>query len=126
MMKTEKLITLRELSKMLGVPTVQLRRFCDQGLIRGVRRNRVGYRVLDEEQQELLGELWRLTQAGFSTAELKKYLALKEAGAVGAAERRGLLQTKKRQLWQKIEDLQAGIDYLERQEELIERETAEK
>jgi hypothetical protein len=54
--------------------------------------------------------------------ELKKYTRLFRQGEETLAERKAMLETQKRQLWQELEDKQQGIDFLERQVELIERE----
>jgi len=41
--------------------------------------------------------------------------------AEATEERLAMLRTHKRQVWQELEDLQATIDFLERQEESIDK-----
>lgn len=59
-----------------------------------------------------------------SQAELKQYTRLFRQGKDTLAERKAMLETQKRQLWQELEDRQQGIDFLERQTELIDQELA--
>ena len=66
--------------------------------------------------------LLELRQAGFKPADLKRYARLFRQGAETLPERKALLETQKRQLWQELEERQQSIDYLERQIELIDQE----
>lgn len=45
--------------------------------------------------------------------ELKKYVRLCRTGQKTVPERKALLETQKRQLWQELEDIQAGINFIE-------------
>lgn len=61
-----------------------------------------------------------LSRMGFTTKDLRHYIALcREDTKVAQAERVAMLRTHKRQAWQELEDLQATIDFLEREEEAI-------
>lgn len=114
--------TIKDASIQLGVPGYALRRLCNSGLIPNVRRNQRGFRVLEDWQIEYARTLLGLKQAGLKQTELKKYTRLFRQGEETSAERKAMLETQKRQLWQELEDKQQGIDFLERQVELIERE----
>lgn len=111
--------TLKQAGQRLDVPVDVVRKICKMGLIRGIRRKRNGYRVLSEEQMEVLGVLARLRQAGFEMGELKKYANLQRQGDKTIPERKGMLETQKRQLWLQLQDLQKGIDYIERTIEIL-------
>lgn len=114
--------TLSQASQMLGVSTAILRRLCNTGLIPGVKRDWRGYRMLSEEQVDNARVFLELRKLGFSKAELKKYSGLLRKGKAAAPDRKAMLETQKRQLWQELEDCQHGIDFLERQVELLDRE----
>lgn len=113
--------TLREVSQELGIPTHNLRRFCDKGLIRGVRRKRGGYRILNESQVERAQMLENLRRIGFSYNDMKRFVRLEGKGDATILERKAMLETKRRQLWQQVEELQDGIDFVERKIEVFDK-----
>lgn len=112
-------ITARQAANQLGVSPQTIRRFCNHGLLYNVRRTRTGYRIFTPAQVDELNLAVHLRACGLSLAETKKYLRLSRVGASTASERKLLLQTKKRQLWLQLSDLRKNIDFIERQEELI-------
>lgn len=111
--------TIREAAKRLGLATSTIRYYCSRGLVRHVRRSRKGYRVFTTEQLDWLHTLHGLRQAGFSIEELRKYAQLHYSEGDTLALQKSLLATQKRQLWQQLEDIKSGIDFIERQEELL-------
>lgn len=115
-------ITVKSASEQLGVSVDTLRRLCNSGLIPHVRRNHLGFRVLESWQIDYARTMLGLKQAGLKPAELKKYTSLFRRGPGTLAERKAILETRKRQLWQELEDRQQGIDFIERQVELIDQE----
>lgn len=106
---------------MLDVSRGVLLRFCNSGLVPGIRRNRLGHRTFEEWQVNHIRTLLGLRQAGFNKADLKYYVRLLRQGDQTLPERKALFETQKRQLWQQLEDLQQGIDFLERQVEHIDQ-----
>ena len=72
----EKTYTLKQVSGQLGIPVYTVRRLCNAGLVAGIRRNRNGYRVLNEEQVNELGMFVKLLRAELTMGELKKYARL--------------------------------------------------
>lgn len=112
---------MREVSERLGVKSQVLRRYCNRGFVPGMIRVLPGRpRVFTEGQVDYLRLALFLTRAGFTTKDLRKYVALlRKGGAEADAERKAMLTTHKRQVWQELEDLQKTIDFIERQEELI-------
>lgn len=113
--------SLKEAGRVLGVSVYEVRHYCDRGLVRGVKRRRNGYRYLDEAQLEWIGTLVRLRKCGFGVKEMKKYARLAWRGDETLLERKAMLETQKRQLWQEIYALQEGIDAAERLEELMDK-----
>jgi len=53
--------------------------------------------------------------------ELKKYVALCRRGDSTIPERKAMLETKKRQLWQELEEIHTGIDFIERKTEVLDK-----
>lgn len=117
----EQKVTMREVSERLGVKSQVLRRYCNRGFVPGMMRVLPGQpRVFTEEQISYLRSALFLTRAGFTTKDLRKYIMLlRRGGAEADVERKAMLATHKRQVWQELEDLQETIDFIERQEELI-------
>lgn len=119
----ENTYTLKQASLALGVSVYEVRHYCDRGLVRGVRRRRNGYRYLSEKQLEWVGILVMLRKCGFGIKEMKKYVRLAEQGEGTLQERKAMLETQKRQLWQEIYALQEGIDTAERLGELMDTDS---
>lgn len=107
------------MSGQLGIPVYTVRRLCNAGLVVGIRRNRNGYRVLNEEQVNELGMFVKLLRAELTMGELKKYARLQRQGGKTLQERKGMLETQRRQLWLKIQELQEGIGFIERTMEIL-------
>ncbi len=121
MQEQKQLLSMKRAGEALGIRTHTVRRYCNQGLVPHVRRGRNGYRMLEDWQIEWLKTLVFLERCGFNKKELKKYVSLCRKGGATLGERKEMLATKKRQMWQKIEDLQENIDFVERREEIFER-----
>lgn len=115
-----------EASSALQISQSTIRHLCNTGLVPHVRRGRRGQRLLAEWQLNHIRTILDLRQAGLSKAELKRYARLFREGKFTLPERKALLETQKRQLWQELEDLQRGIDILERQIELIDQSLHQK
>lgn len=124
-MDTTELHTVKQASEMLEVPKYTIRKFCNQGLVPHVKRARNRYRVFTPEQINWLKTLIHLRESGMSTAELKKYAALCRSGKSSILERKAILETKKRQLWQELEDIQSNIDFIERKIEIFDKNLSE-
>lgn len=116
----ERKITMREASERLGVKSRVLRRYCNLGFVPGLAHCLPGQkRTFTAEQVDYLRQADFLVKAGFTTKDLRKYLMLLRKGEIANAERKAMLVTHKRQVWQELEDLQKTIDFIERQEELL-------
>lgn len=110
----EELNTTKQASQILGVPKYTIRSYCNKGLVPHVRRARNGYRIFTPGQVDWLRTIIKLRAAGMGINELKKYVALCRKGNSTIVERKAMLETQKRQLWQELENIQAGIDFIER------------
>lgn len=114
-------VKIGEVSKILGVSPQRLRKYCNANIVPGVRPMRLGkHRTFTPEQIDLLRQAIWLSRAGFTMKDLREYVKLGQTkGKTAKAKQCEMLRTHKRQVWQQLEDLQATIDYLERQEELL-------
>lgn len=108
-----KAYTIRQASELLGVKTGTLRHYCNLGLISGLKRNRAGQRIFSEEQFNQLRNIAYFFRCELTSREIKNYLRS------SPAEQKQILGTKKQQLWQKLDTIRQNIDFIERQEDLI-------
>lgn len=121
---TQEQYNIRQLSQEFHIPSQTLRRFCSRGLVPGVRRTRTGRLTFTLEQATWLRTLVFLQSCGFSSSELKRYATLCRQGNGTIPERKAMLETKKRQIWQTIEDAQANIDFIERKTDIFDQALA--
>lgn len=115
--------TVAQACEILGASRNVVRKILKRGTIRGIKRQRNKYRVLDAEQLELLRTLYCLNRGGATIRDLKKYASLEYSGATTLPERKAILETKKRQMWEKLKELQTAIDFIERKVEIIDQTT---
>lgn len=113
-----------EASTALNVTPKVVRGLCSSGLIPYVKRDRLGHRVFTEDQLNHARVILGLRQAGLKKAELRRYTNLVRQGDSTLAERKALLETERRQAWQRHDSIQHNIDFMERQIELIDQELA--
>ncbi len=114
--------TIRQASEQIGISVWTVRRLCRNGMVPYVRRSRAGYQVLTAEQVNLIKTLVALEKAGMPRKSLKRFAGLLRQGDQSLPERKAMLETQRRQFWQELEDIQRGIDVIERQIEIIDRE----
>lgn len=108
-----KTYTIRQASDLLSIKTGTLRHYCNLGLIPGLKRNRAGQRIFSEEQFNQLRNIAYFFRCELTSREIKKYLHS------SPAEQKQILGTKKQQLWQKLDAIRQNIDFIERQEDLL-------
>ena len=123
-MEAEGLITISEAGEKLGVSAKTLRRLCNLGLVPGVRRDYRRRRVFSDGQVDHMRTLLGLRRAGFSNRELRSFVWMCRQGRGTLPKRKATLETQKRQLWKELQARQEGIDFLERQIELIDKALA--
>lgn len=114
--------TIKQVSEMLKMPAAAIRYFCNSGLVPYVRRDSRYHRVFEDWQINHIRIILGLRQAGLSKPELRRYARLVRQGRKTLPERKAMMETQKRQLWQDLENIRQGIDFLERQVELIDTE----
>lgn len=117
----EEFYTINQVCEILQAPKHVIRRLLNNGLVRGIKRQSNHYRVLNRQQLELLRTFYYLSRSGMSMKELRKYSGLEYGGSKTIPERKAILETKRRQIWENLKDLQETIDYIERQIEIFDK-----
>ena len=115
---TPETYTTADVCKQLNVARHAITNLCRRGYIPHIKHNKHGRRIFSQEQVDLIAILLKMRQAGFTSAELRQYSRLYRQGESTAEQRLAMLTTRKHQLRQNIKNLQASIDFIERQEEL--------
>lgn len=112
-----------EFSKACGLPVSVLRYYDEQALLSPVYIDQfTGYRYYDEQQLEVCRRIQELKSAGFTLAEIKKFLT------AGSGERERLFQHKKEALTETLKKLEAlretmtGVDFMNTSNKAILRE----
>ncbi len=117
----EKFYTVSDICRELNASRGQIKRLLNNGLVRGVKYRKNGYRVIDAKQLDQLRTFYYLSRSGMKMKELKAYARLEYADKNTIPERKAILETKKRQMWEKLKDLQENIDFIERKIEIWEK-----
>lgn len=114
--------TIKQAATQLKVSPGTIRHYYRIGLLPNTKRAKNGYRILTPEQLVQTENLIFLKRCGLANREIRHYINLERQGSDTIPERKALLATKKRQLWQQLEDIQENIDFIERQTEIFDQE----
>ena len=115
----EETYTVSQACEILGAPKYTIRRIIRNGLVRGVKRQRNYYQALSKGQLDSLRIFYYLNRSGVGLRDLKKYASLEANDQ--AADQKAFLETKKRQFWEELKDMQDTIDLIERKIECLEK-----
>lgn len=116
--------TVKQAAARLKTSPGTIRHYYRIGLLPNAKRAKNGYRILTPEQLAQTRNLIFLKRCGLTNREVRRYINLERQGNDTIPERKALLATKKRQLWQQLEDIQENIDFIERQTEIFDQELA--
>lgn len=103
--------SLKEISKKFNLNPHTLRYYEKEGLLREVQRNTQGIRIYSEENIQQLENIQCLKKAGLSLKEIQTFLY--EFNAQSSAERAQFFQKQAILLQNKIQDLQASLEWTE-------------
>lgn len=109
----EKLFTMMQVCRELGMTYQTLKFYCNQGLVPNVKRDRNNRRVFSANDVEWLRGLTCLKRCGMSIGEMKEYLDLCLEGPESIPERKAMLDGKRERLVAQLADVQASIDYID-------------
>ena len=102
----------RDVARVTGVSTDTLRHYERKGLLPRVNRTAAGYRQYSAATVERVLLIQRALIVGFSLADLKRVLALRDLGGSPCVGVRGLVGERLEQLNRRIEEMLALRDAL--------------
>ena len=118
-------MTIAEVSKLFGLSADTLRYYERIGLIPDVNRNKSGIRDYTEENCRWVEFIKCMRSAGLQIEAIIEYVTLFQQGDASIEARKQLLVEQRRQLVEKMEDMQKTLDRLndkiERYEQLVMR-----
>lgn len=98
--------TIGKLALAAGVSSDTIRHYEKEGLLAAARKTGAGYRLYDEQALRRLRFIRQAQQCGFSLAEIRELLTLKNSDAACCKDVRSVAIGKKLQLEHKIKALQ--------------------
>ena len=111
-MAEERLFTMMQVCRELGMTYQTLKFYCNQGLVPNVKRDRNNRRVFSANDVEWLRGLTCLKRCGMSIQEMKEYLALCLEGPSTIPQRKVLLEKKQQALRESIRELEDSVAYI--------------
>lgn len=108
--------TMMQACRELGMTYQTLKFYCNQGLVPNVKRDKNNRRVFDERDVEWLRGLGCLKRCGLSTEEMREYLDMCLEGKSSIPARKAFLAEKREKLVERLAEVQASIDYIDRKQ----------
>lgn len=105
--------SMKETCEIVGMTYENLKFYCKEGLIPNVKRDKNNYRIFDDNNIGWIKSLSCLKKCGMSISEMKVYLDLCLKGQTTIPERKKILAEKRKDLIDKINDLQKSVDYID-------------
>lgn len=106
-------MTIAEVSKKYGLTADTLRYYERIGLLPPVNRSSGGNRDYTDENCRWVSFIKCMRNAGLSIELLIEYVALFQQGSKTSGARKGLLLEQRKQIVEKIEELQGTLSYLD-------------
>lgn len=104
--------SMKETCEKVGLKYQTLKFYCNQGLIPNVKRDKNNYKVFDENNINWIKSLLCLKKCGMSIEEMKTYLNLCMKGKSSIPERKTMLNKKKKELKEKINEINDSLSYI--------------
>lgn len=105
--------TMKQACKMTNLPYETLKFYCNEGLVPNVKRDKNNYRVFSEHDIRWINNLNCLKMCGMSIKDIKAYLALCLEGPSTIPTRMEMLAVHKKELLNKLEQLNKNLAYLD-------------
>lgn len=112
MAKNKVLYSMKETCDKTGLTYDSLKFYCNQGLVPNVKRNKSNYRMFEDNDINWIRSLSCLKCCGMTIVEMKKYLDLCLKGEESIPERKIILDTKLRELENKMKEIQEAINFV--------------
>ena len=103
---------MKDVCKITGISYETLKFYCNQGLVPNVKRDEHNFRIFDQHDIEWIKSLTCLKRCGMSINEMKEYLSLCLQGIKSIPQRKVMLETKQKELFLKLKEVQDSIDYI--------------
>lgn len=107
-------MTIAEVSKKYGLTADTLRYYERIGLLPTVNRNSSGNRDYTQEDCRWVQFIKCMRSAGLSIETLIEYVSLFQQGNTTTETRKELLLEQRKQIFEKIEELQGTLEYLDK------------
>lgn len=104
--------TIGEVSAMLGIPATTLRYYDKEQLLPELHRTYSGVRTFTDVDIEWLRYLERLKKSGMPIKEIKRYVELERQGDATIAERKVMVEARRRAVEQQLADLRVTLDFI--------------
>ena len=107
-------LTVQQVVEMTGLSEHTLRYYERLGLLQSIKRDRSsGHRRYTADDVARLETLACLRATGMSLEEMRQYIGLIPQGAAAAAQQKGLLESHKVILTERMRQMQRNLDYLD-------------
>jgi len=104
--------TIREVSKITGLPSSTLRYYETEQLLPKIKRSPSGARVYTQDDLEWIAVITCLKETGMPLKEIKKFVALCALGDCTLEERRQMVLAHKKNVELKIAKLQKHLEHI--------------
>lgn len=105
--------SMKETCQKTGMTYENLKYYCNQGLIPHVKRDKHNHRIFDDHDIGWINSLVCLKKCGMTIHEMKQYLDLCLQGEKSIPQRQVILEHKKEQLLQQMQNIQESLDYID-------------
>ena len=105
--------TMKETCEKVNMSYETLKFYCNEGLVPNVKRNKNNYRIFSDKDIAWISSLTCLKDCGMSIQEMKEYLDLCLEGESTIPKRKEILNTKRKALEDKLQDIQKNMDYID-------------
>ena len=105
--------SMKETCAKTGLSYDTIKFYCNEGLIPNIKRDKNNYRVFDDNNIAWINSLSCLKNCGMSISEMKEYLSLCLQGESTIPERKKILAVKRKDLVDKLNNIQESIDYID-------------
>ena len=109
--------TMMQVCKEADMTYQALKFYCNEGLVPNVKRDKNNRRIFDEHDVAWIKSLTCLKNCGMSIQEMKEYLALCLQGKSTIESRKKILDAKRNELLNRIEELNTAISYIDEKQE---------
>lgn len=109
--------TMMQTCKETNLTYQALKFYCNEGLVPNVKRDNNNKRIFDERDIAWIKSLVCLKNCGMSIKEMKEYLELCMQGASSINKRRDILEIKKKELLNRIKELNTAITYIDEKQQ---------